>query len=50
MLRLSKGGAGEMFKKRYGHYFDYLMMITKHSRHSKLCCCCFNISYTEPSF
>ena len=38
-----------MFKKRYGHYFDYFMMIIKHSRHPKLCCC-LKIDYNELVF
>ena len=29
-----------MFIKRYGHYFDYLIMIIKDSRHPKLCFYC----------
>ena len=47
MLRSSKWGAEEMFKKRYGHYLDYLMMIIKHSRHPNLCFYCVKIKYNE---
>ena len=55
MLRSSKCNAEEMLEKRYGHYgkytcghyFDYFIMIIKHSRHLKLCCYCLRISYGE---
>ena len=33
-----------------GHFFDYLMMIVKHSRHPKLCCYCLKINYNERIF
>ena len=39
-----------MIKKRYGHYFDYLIMIIKHSRHPKLCFYCLKINCHELIF
>ena len=39
------------FKARiYGHYFDYFMMIIKHSRHPKLCRYGLKISYNDLMF
>ena len=39
-----------MFKKRHDHYFDYFMMIIKHSRHPNLCCYCLKIHYNKLIF
>ena len=58
MLRTRKCNAEEMFKKGYGHYgkciyghyFDYFIMIIKHSRYLKLCCYCLRINYSELIF
>ena len=47
MLRSTKWGTEEMFEIGYGHYFDYAIMIIKHSRHPKLCCYCLKINYNE---